>query len=112
MNHTGVTSVRSRRQALRKRSFASLGGSDEDRAVFELDAVGGDGMHRRSAGDEPGAPSVSSISHRDICTQVRVGVSRSVYDDASLSRSSITRSRNSPGLSPSNATMNSWSSRP
>src|SRR5437762_3388923 len=46
MNHTGVTSVRSRRQALRKRSFASLDGSDEDRAVFELHAERGDGEYR------------------------------------------------------------------
>src|SRR5881397_3708093 len=54
MNHTGVTSVRSRRQALRKRSFASLGGSDEDRPVFELDAVRDDGMHRWAAEHAPG----------------------------------------------------------
>ena len=52
------------------------------------------------------------MSHSDICTHVKVGVSRKVYDDALLSRSSITRSRNSAGLSPSNATTNSWSSRP
>src|SRR2546423_14123052 len=38
------------------------------------------------------------MSHSDIWTQVNVGVSRSVYDDALLSRSSITRSRKSAGL--------------
>src|SRR5439155_15319046 len=67
---------------------------------------------REAACAAPAPPNVTSMSHRDICTHVKVGVSRSVYEDAWLSRSSITRSRKSAGLSPSNATMNSWSSSP
>src|SRR5437667_10551011 len=67
---------------------------------------------RATASAAPAPPNVSSISQSDIWTQVKVGVSRGVYDDASLSRSSLTRSRNSPGLSPSNAPMNSWSLDP
>ncbi len=48
----------------------------------------------------------------DIWMQVNTGTSRSVYADASLSLSSITKSTKSPGSSASNATMNSWSSNP
>ena len=39
--------------------------------------------------------------------QVNIGVSRSVYGEASVSRSSITRSRNALGSSASKATTNS-----
>src|SRR5205085_2799005 len=44
--------------------------------------------------------------------QVNVGVSRSVYELDSVVRRRWTRSRKSAGLSVSNATTNSWSSRP
>ena len=43
---------------------------------------------------------------------VNVGVSRRVYELDSVVRSRCTRSRKSAGLSVSNATTNSWSSRP
>src|SRR5512132_2114969 len=56
--------------------------------------------------------SASSVRPSDIATQVKMGVSRSVYELDSVPRSSCTRSRNSPGSSPSKETTNSWSSRP
>src|SRR5260221_1022068 len=60
-----------------------------------------------------GTPSrASSALRADIATQVKVGVSRSVYSLDSVGRSSLTRSRNIPGSSPSKQTTNSWSSRP
>ena len=48
----------------------------------------------------------------DIDTHVNVGVSRLVYSEDSVVRRRWTRSRNEPGSSVSNATTNSWSSRP
>src|SRR5213594_2341240 len=189
MNHTGVTSVGSERQAFRKRLSSGVrgnrrlaplggggggGGGDEDRIPLELHSVGNDrerrgtpqdlarlerehalvpgagdgaargidgplreararvgttvrdGVHRPPHVEErhrvaahihpPARPrrQIGERRHRcvPIGTHVKVGVSRSVYEDAWLSRSSITRSRKSAGLSPSNATMNSWSSSP
>src|SRR5438093_888415 len=58
MNHTGVTSVGSERQALRNRlsggaggnrRLARLGGRDEHRVPLELDPVNGDRERRRPA---------------------------------------------------------------
>src|SRR3954453_12342972 len=60
-----------------------------------------------------GTPSSASRALRsESATQVKIGVSSSVYSLDSVGRSSCTRSRNIPGSSPSNATTNSWSSRP
>ena len=60
-----------------------------------------------------GVPS-SALSARstEVDTQVNVGVSRLVYADASVVRRRWTRSRKRDGSSASNATTNSWSSRP
>src|SRR5262249_53721717 len=58
-------------------------------------------------------PSVSSMAAAlGERRQVNVGVSRRVYEDASVSRMFMTRSRKSSGRSDSKATTNSWSSRP
>jgi len=57
-------------------------------------------------------PSVSSVSLRLLRMLVKIGVSRSVKREPSVSRSAITRSRKSSGLSLSNATTHSWSSNP
>ena len=52
-------------------------------------------------------PRVSSVSLRLRRMQVKMGVSRRVYRDPSVSRSAITKSRKSSGLSLSNATTHS-----
>src|SRR5262245_34823766 len=54
----------------------------------------------------------SKIRSIDICTHVKIGVSRCVYLLLCVSRSFITRSRKSAGDSVSNATTKSWSSSP
>src|SRR6266576_6677508 len=84
--------------------FAAPGGSSDRLATGVKPSARAGRRAMDSAAPAP--PRVSSMSHSDICTHVNVGVSLRVYEDALLSRSSITRSRNSPGLSPSNATMN------
>jgi len=63
-----------------------------------------------SASRQP--PRVSSVSLRLLRMQVKIGVSRNVYREPSVSRRAITRSRKSSGLSLSNATTHSWSSNP
>src|SRR5436305_331399 len=55
------------------------------------------------------APSARST---EVAMHVNVGVSRNVYELDSVVRKRCTRSRKSAGLSVSNATTNSWSSRP
>src|SRR3984885_5479680 len=57
-------------------------------------------------------PSRSSISAAGTRTQLKIGVSCSVYILISVSRSCCTRSRKSSGKLVSNATTNSWSSMP
>src|SRR4051794_29402755 len=81
--------------------------------VIERGAGGRAGRHVRPATAGIGSPS-SALSARSSDTRrhVKLGVSRSVYADASVPRSSCTRSRNAPTSSVSNATTNSWSSRP
>jgi len=52
-------------------------------------------------------PSVSRVSLRLLRMQVKIGVSRSVYREPSVSRNAITKSKKSSGLSLSNATTHS-----
>lgn len=67
---------------------------------------------RRAVRVEAQPPSVSRTSFRLLWIHVKIGVSRSVYRLPSVSRRAMTKSRKSSGLSDSNATTHSWSSRP
>ncbi len=80
-----------------------------------LTATSGAGLSAGTDGpaiDAVHPPRVSRVSFRLLRMQVKIGVSRSVYRLASAFRNSMTRSKKSSGLSDSNATTNSWSSRP
>src|SRR5438067_13761637 len=102
---------------------AEIAGGPDHRAgdddLHRLDVVPFDGLtetgqQRRNKrgcriGRRPYAypPKVSRASLRLLLMQVKIGVSRSVYRLPSVSRSAMTRSRKSSGLSLSNATTHS-----
>src|SRR5438034_1914630 len=87
MNQTGVTSVRSRRHALRNRGrgrdnrrLASLL-SDEDGVALELDLIRRDGMHRRTGKHAPRLEREHALVPR-----ARHGAARRIHRDRKSTR--------------------------